>query len=119
MAETKAPVERPLSPHLQIYPLAAAHGHVDRPSDHRRRALFRHPAGGLVADRGGLGTESVFQRSGLHELVFGRLILFGYTWALLHHMLGGIRHLIWDTGAASPRASANGSRLPPRSARSA
>ena len=29
---------------------------------------------------------------------FGRLILFGYTWALLHHMLGGIRHLIWDLG---------------------
>lgn len=28
---------------------------------------------------------------------FGRLVLFGYTWALLHHMLGGIRHLIWDT----------------------
>ncbi len=29
---------------------------------------------------------------------FGRLILFGYTWALIHHMLGGIRHLIWDAG---------------------
>ena len=28
----------------------------------------------------------------------GRLVLFGYTWALFHHMLGGIRHLIWDTG---------------------
>ena len=28
----------------------------------------------------------------------GRLILFGYTWALMHHMLGGIRHLIWDSG---------------------
>jgi succinate dehydrogenase / fumarate reductase cytochrome b subunit len=28
----------------------------------------------------------------------GRLVLFGYTWALLHHMLGGLRHLIWDTG---------------------
>jgi succinate dehydrogenase / fumarate reductase cytochrome b subunit len=28
----------------------------------------------------------------------GRVILFGYTWALLHHMLGGIRYLIWDTG---------------------
>ena len=26
------------------------------------------------------------------------MILFGYTWALMHHMLGGIRHLIWDTG---------------------
>ncbi|MGL4488328.1 MAG: succinate dehydrogenase, cytochrome b556 subunit [Rhizobiaceae bacterium] len=29
---------------------------------------------------------------------FGRLVLFGFTWALVHHMLGGIRHLIWDTG---------------------
>ena len=29
--------------------------------------------------------------------LIGRLVLFGYTWALLHHMLGGIRHLIWDT----------------------
>jgi succinate dehydrogenase / fumarate reductase cytochrome b subunit len=28
------------------------------------------------------------------------VILFGYTWALMHHMLGGIRHLIWDTGRA-------------------
>jgi len=25
-------------------------------------------------------------------------VLIGYTWALIHHMLGGIRHLIWDTG---------------------
>ena len=30
---------------------------------------------------------------------FGMLLLFGFTWALMHHMLGGIRHLIWDTGA--------------------
>lgn len=28
----------------------------------------------------------------------GWLILFGYTWTLLHHLLGGVRHLIWDTG---------------------
>jgi succinate dehydrogenase / fumarate reductase cytochrome b subunit len=28
----------------------------------------------------------------------GRFILLGYTWALIHHMLGGIRHFIWDTG---------------------
>ena len=30
--------------------------------------------------------------------LLGRLILLGFTWALLHHMLGGIRHLIWDLG---------------------
>jgi succinate dehydrogenase / fumarate reductase cytochrome b subunit len=29
---------------------------------------------------------------------FGQLILLGYTWALVHHMLGGVRHFIWDTG---------------------
>ena len=28
----------------------------------------------------------------------GRVILFGLSWALLHHMFGGIRHLIWDFG---------------------
>ena len=28
----------------------------------------------------------------------GKLVLFGYTWALAHHMLGGMRHLMWDTG---------------------
>ncbi len=31
---------------------------------------------------------------------FGRLVMVGFTWALMHHMLGGIRHLIWDTGRA-------------------
>jgi succinate dehydrogenase / fumarate reductase cytochrome b subunit len=28
----------------------------------------------------------------------GLLILFGYTWTLMHHMLGGVRHLVWDFG---------------------
>jgi succinate dehydrogenase / fumarate reductase cytochrome b subunit len=30
--------------------------------------------------------------------IVGRIILFGYTWALIHHMFGGIRHFIWDLG---------------------
>jgi len=28
----------------------------------------------------------------------GRLVLFGYTWALMHHLLSGVRHFIWDLG---------------------
>ena len=28
----------------------------------------------------------------------GRLILFGFTWSLFHHLLGGLRHFIWDMG---------------------
>ncbi len=30
--------------------------------------------------------------------IIGRLILFGYTWLLMQHLIGGIRHLIWDFG---------------------
>jgi succinate dehydrogenase / fumarate reductase cytochrome b subunit len=30
--------------------------------------------------------------------IIGRLILLCYTWALLHHMLGGFRHFMWDLG---------------------
>ena len=28
----------------------------------------------------------------------GRIVLLGYTWALMHHMLGGVRHFVWDVG---------------------
>ena len=28
----------------------------------------------------------------------GMVVLFGYTWALMHHMAGGLKHLWWDTG---------------------
>ncbi len=37
----------------------------------------------------------------------GRLVLFGYTWALMQHMLGGIRHLVWDTGAGLEKHTAS------------
>ena len=38
---------------------------------------------------------------------FGLLVLFGYSWALFHHMLGGVRHLIWDTGAGLQKETAS------------
>ena len=98
MAGTKAR-ERPLSPHLQIYRWPLTMTMSIAPSHHRRRALFRHAAAGLVADRGGVRPRRLSRRAaGFINSWIGRLILFGYTWALIHHMLGGIRHLIWDTG---------------------
>ncbi|MCS4245354.1 succinate dehydrogenase / fumarate reductase cytochrome b subunit [Rhizobium sp. BIGb0125] len=30
--------------------------------------------------------------------IIGKIILIGYTWALVHHMLGGLRHFMWDLG---------------------
>lgn len=37
----------------------------------------------------------------------GRLILLGYTWALTQHLLGGVRHLVWDTGAGLEKHTAS------------
>lgn len=37
--------------------------------------------------------------------LIGKIILFGFTWALMMHMLGGIRHLIWDTGRLFDKAT--------------
>ena len=36
--------------------------------------------------------------SGFLNSIIGQIILFGFTWALIHHALGGVRHAIWDTG---------------------
>lgn len=34
--------------------------------------------------------------NGIYGSWFGQLVLFGYTWSLFHHMLGGLRHFVWD-----------------------
>jgi len=99
MADAKSPVERPLSPHLQIYKLTLT---MAMSIIHRITgaalyvgtlllALF------LIATASGKAGHAL--ASAIYGSLFGKLVLFGYTWALLHHMLGGIRHFIWDTGA--------------------
>ena len=97
MAATKAS-ERPLSPHLQVYrwpwPMAMSIAHRITGAGLYFGTLLM--AWWLIAASGGPNAYS--RAAGFFSSAIGRLILFGYTWALLHHMLGGIRHLIWDTG---------------------
>ncbi len=38
--------------------------------------------------------------NGLFGSWLGRILLLGFSWALIHHMLGGIKHLVQDTGRA-------------------
>lgn len=45
------------------------------------------------------GPEAFETAQYLYGTFLGRLVLFGFTWALLHHLLGGIRHFIWDIPA--------------------
>jgi succinate dehydrogenase / fumarate reductase cytochrome b subunit len=98
MAATKANVERPLSPHLMIYrrPITMVMSIV-----HRITGVGLYFGTALIAwwlIAAASGPNAYATVGGFIGSFIGRLILFGYTWALLHHMLGGIRHLIWDLG---------------------
>jgi succinate dehydrogenase / fumarate reductase, cytochrome b subunit len=102
MAETssfEAPrrAERPLSPHLQIYRpmLTMMMSIVHRITGAANYFGVIILAWWLNAAAGPNGYAKFQSFAGSW---IGRLILFGYTWSVIHHMLGGIRHLIWDTG---------------------
>lgn len=98
MAEARQRVERPLSPHLFIYkPLI----NMVMSILHRLTGVALYfgtllLAAWLIAAAMGEGQFNYVNALFAHPV--GKLVLFGYTWALAHHMLGGIRHLIWDTG---------------------
>ena len=100
MADTTAPrvKPRPLSPHLQVYrmTLTMAMSIVHRITGAALYFAILVVAWWLIAAGPGPNAYAVFESyiGGW----FGRLVLFGYTWALLHHALGGVRHLIWDMG---------------------
>lgn len=102
MAEAKSmrgsEIRRPLSPHLQIYrPLI----NMVMSIVHRITGAALYAGSVLLACwlvAAALGPDEFNFVNGLFGNWLGQIVLFGYTWALLHHMLGGIRHFIWDTG---------------------
>ena len=44
------------------------------------------------------GPESFETAQAVIGSFFGRLFLFGWTYALFYHLCNGIRHLYWDAG---------------------
>lgn len=94
---TPAQRARPLSPHLQIYKpmltmmMSIAH-RITGAGLYFGTVLL---AWWLIAAASGPNAYGTFEA--FIGSVIGRVLLFGYTWALMHHLLGGIRHLIWDT----------------------
>ena len=89
---------RPLSPHLQIY----------KPIPTMMMSIIHRITGGalyfgtilvawwLIAAASGEGYFEFV--NAIFGSIIGRLVLFGYTWALVHHMLGGLRHFMMDLG---------------------
>jgi succinate dehydrogenase / fumarate reductase, cytochrome b subunit len=97
--EQRGKAARPLSPHLQIYrmPVSMVMSIVHRITGSALYFGTLIVAALLVAAAS--GPEAYDWVTGLLATWLGLLVLFGYTWALLHHAAGGIRHFIWDTGA--------------------
>ena len=105
MSQAKSGAERPLSPHLQIYRpmLTMLMSIAHRVSGVGNAVGFLLLAWWLVAIS--LGPDAYAQISEFFGSIVGRLLLFLFSWSLIHHMLGGIRHLIWDTGAGLGKVS--------------
>ena len=93
-----AKVNRPLSPHLQIYRwyLTMAMSIAHRASGVALSVGLLFLTWWLVALAG--GEESFARVEWWKDSVLGVLFLFGMTLALLYHLGNGIRHLIWDMG---------------------
>lgn len=90
--------ERPLSPHLQVY----------RPQITSVLSILHRITGAalaagtlllvywLIAVAGGPDTYDAAQS--VVGSIVGRILLFGWSWALFYHLCNGIRHLIQDAG---------------------
>lgn len=98
MANAKTEGQRPLSPHLQVYRISLT---FLMSGFHRVTGFVLYfgmliPVAWLLA--AAAGPEWYEFVNGLLGTILGKLVLFGYSWGLIHHMMGGIRHLVWDTG---------------------
>jgi len=97
---TSSKGNRPLSPHLSIYKLIPT---MVMSGLHRVTGMALYfgtllVAWWLVAAASG---EAYFDFvNGLLGSWPGRIVLLGFTFALVQHMLGGIKHLVQDTGRA-------------------
>lgn len=98
MANPQPPAQRPLSPHLFIYrPLltmmmSIAH-RITGAALYLGTLLLAWYLIALSINDSTFATASWVLRS-----IPGQLVLFGFTVALFHHFMGGVRHALWDVG---------------------
>ena len=89
---------RPLSPHLSIYtPIVTMVMSIM----HRITGILN--VGGFLIVVAFLlalaaGPQAYETAASWYSWWPVRVILVAFTWSLLHHMLGGVRHAVWDFG---------------------
>ena len=98
---------RPLSPHIQVYkmPFTAI-------------LSIMHRATGVALAAGTVvlgywlasaayGPAAYAAAQAVLGSLLGKLVLFGWTFALFYHLCNGVRHLFWDVGRGYEIAEAD------------
>ena len=90
--------ERPLSPHLQVYrwQVQMVTSILHRATGLALVAGMLGMTWGLMALAAGPDRWQVFAERVGSPL--GKLVLFGFSWALAFHLINGVRHLLQDAG---------------------
>ena len=98
--------ERPLSPFITVYrwPVTMLTSIVHRVTGVGLGIGVLVLAWWLIATATGVEAYNLFQTVAHHWL--GKLVLFGFTWALMFHAVNGVRHLVWDIGYAFEKHTA-------------
>jgi succinate dehydrogenase / fumarate reductase cytochrome b subunit len=97
--------QRPTSPHLEIYRFTWT-----------MAMSIAHRISGMAAYFGIIllvvwlgaaasGPENYALVAGLFGSWIGILVLVLLSWAIIHHAIGGVRHMVWDTGRSLDRTS--------------
>ena len=97
-ARNRLAVQRPLSPHLSIF---RPYINMVMSIVHRMTGAANYFGSLLLAVwliSAAAGDAEFDSVSSFLASPIGLIILVGYTWSVMHHMLGGVRHLLWDTG---------------------
>lgn len=99
--------QRPLSPHLQIYwrQMTMVMSILHRVTGAALYSGTLLLAWGLIATAWSESAYATFEA--FVGWPPGKIVLFGYTWSLAHHLLGGLRHFVWDIGRGFQRPAAN------------
>ncbi|WP_295811941.1 succinate dehydrogenase, cytochrome b556 subunit [uncultured Nitratireductor sp.] len=106
MSKSTTVQARPLSPHLQVYRLIPT---MLMSIVHRITggALYFGMVLFVAWLAAAAGSKETFDMvNGIYGSWFGLLVLFGFTWAMIHHLIGGLRHLVWDTGRGLEKETA-------------
>jgi succinate dehydrogenase / fumarate reductase cytochrome b subunit len=91
---------RPLSPHLQVYRFTLT---MTMSIVHRGTGIALYFGTLLIVlwlGAAALGDAPLAFVNAVFGFWLAQVILFLATWALFHHMLGGLRHFVWDSGRA-------------------